>query len=506
MILTETPRRQRVTKLVGWGHWFAFFNIFIAIIIASIYIFNSRLPDTAFGALYLLTNWFGHISFLTFIGFVILILPLCYLVPNVKVVKTTASVIAAVGLALLAFDALLYNKYGLHVSFNSAELLRYETNNVIANFNWQQWGFLILLFVVWLSFQLILANALWQRIDRFRVKKIGQPAAVFFIACFVCSHASHIWADAHLYQPIVQQDDMFPLSYPATAKTLMAKYNMLDRESYQQRKELQLDRRIQQVNYPTSPMYCAINQQTNINLLVVSHGDIDPMAKQHNLTQLHDYYDMSSNAISGQFNIIYGLPELYQNAMHDIPPVLLDLPSKLGLSTYVYAPGFKFGNSSWEAFASRFIDIVPHLAIGFVSPEQAKQLLNQFDYTQGQLLITQLQSNSAVSTFSNINNLQSAVVSGHQDLAPTLLNLMGCSTDSDVYSTGQNLLKPRREWLVTSLGDKIIMLNQSHRIEVDSNGNHKTYDRLTGEEISTELNTSMLSQGIKHLSRFIAKN
>ncbi|WP_416308301.1 DUF3413 domain-containing protein [Neptunicella sp. SCSIO 80796] len=506
MILTETPRRQRVTKLVGWGHWFAFFNIFIAIIIASIYTFNSRLPDTAFGALYLLTNWFGHISFLTFIGFVILVLPLCYLVPNVKVVKISASIIAAVGLALLAFDALLYNKYGLHVSFNSAELLRYETNNVIANFNWQQWGFLILLFVVWLSFQLILANALWQRIDRFRVKKIGQPAALFFIVCFVCSHASHIWADAHLYQPIVQQDDMFPLSYPATAKTLMSKYNLLDLESYQQRKELQLNRRVQQVNYPASALYCAVDQNTNVNLLVVTQGDSEALANAYPLTKLHDYYDMSSNAVSGQFSIVYGLPELYQSAMQNIAPVLLDLPAKLGLDTFVYAPGFKFGNSSWDDFQKQFSTSQPRLSIAFVSPEQAKTLLNSFNFSQGKLLLTQLQSNTQVATFSNIDNMQSAVVSSHQDLAPTLLNLMGCSAESNIYSTGQNLRKPQREWLVTSLGDKVVMLNKTHRIEVDSNGNHKIFDRLSGEELSTDLNTSMLSQGIKHLSRFVAKD
>ncbi|MBC3764607.1 DUF3413 domain-containing protein [Neptunicella marina] len=505
MILTETPRRQRVTKLVGWGHWFAFFNILIAIVIASIYTFNSRLPDTALGAVYLFSNWFGHISFLTFIGFVILILPLCYLLPNVKVVKAIASVVAAVGLALLAFDALVYTKYGLHVSFSSAELLRNETRNVIANFGWQQWGFFALLFIVWLSFQLILANALWKRTERFKLRKYAQPLALFFIACFVTSHATHIWADANLYQPIVEQDDMFPLSYPATAKTLMSKYDLLDRDSYEQRKQLQLERRIQGVNYPTSALYCSINPQSNVNLLVLNHGDIDALVAELPVSKINNYYDLSSSAVAGQFSLLYGLPEMYQHVMYPITPVLLDLPAKLGLETYVYAPGFKYGNSSWDAFKQQFAQHSARLAIAFVSPEQAQELLSHFDFSAGQIVITGLQSDSQVSTYSNLQGVDQVSVAGHEDIAPTLLNAMGCSTNTELYSTGQNLMQLKRDWMVTSLGDKIVLLNPTRRIEVDSNGNHKIFDRQTGAELSEDLNTSVLSQGIKHLSRFIAK-
>ena len=110
MLIAETPRRKRVTQLVNWGHWFALLNMLIAIIIAAVYILNSPSPDTFLGASFLFTNWVSHIGFLTFIGFVIFILPLCYWVPNAKLVKVFSSVLAALALALLMFDALLYNK------------------------------------------------------------------------------------------------------------------------------------------------------------------------------------------------------------------------------------------------------------------------------------------------------------------------------------------------------------------------------------------------------------
>ena len=96
MILAESPRRQRVTKLVNWGHWFALANIIIAIVIASIFVFSSPMPGTGVGTIFLLANWFGHISFMTFFGFVIFVLPLCYLVSNSRVIKASASVLSLI--------------------------------------------------------------------------------------------------------------------------------------------------------------------------------------------------------------------------------------------------------------------------------------------------------------------------------------------------------------------------------------------------------------------------
>ena len=81
MLLSESPRRQTVSKLVSWGHWFAFFNIIIALLISSIYVFATPLPDSMLGQLYLGLNWLGHISFITFLAFILL----CLL--GVKVLK-----------------------------------------------------------------------------------------------------------------------------------------------------------------------------------------------------------------------------------------------------------------------------------------------------------------------------------------------------------------------------------------------------------------------------------
>lgn len=510
MILTETPRRKLVTQLVNWGHWFALLNIVIAIIIASVYILNSPAPSTLLGTVYLFSNWFSHIGFLTFFGFVILVLPLCYLVNNAKVVKAVSSILAAVALALLAFDALLYNKYGVHLSLNAAELIRNEAQTAIAEFGWQQWGFLLLLFVAWLGFQLIVANALWQRIARLQKRKLGLPTTIFFVLCFVTSHALHIWADAKLYQPIVQQDNMFPLSYPATAKTLMSRYSLLDLENYQQRKELQFDQSIQGIRLPLEPIYCAVEKNKKVLLLLQVEGETS--LELPSLNRVNQHYGLNSSIAAAQLSTLFGLPELYHPALASKRPLLLNLLGKLGLSVAVYSKteiahsGIAPFSMDWENFEAQLQNAELNLAVGFVSQQQIIDTLTPAVLSNYQVVVSSLTPSDSghVMQLSNIT-LKDGLYST-EDFAPTVVNLMGCSAPVDTYSTGRNMLAPRnRTWLVSTQGSKVIVLHNDQRIEVMSNGNARVYGLESGEEISAAVDTNLLSQAIKRLSAFSSK-
>ena len=511
MLLTETPRRKLVTQLVNWGHWFALLNMLVAIIIAAVYILNSPAPGTLLGTSFLFTNWVSHIGFLTFFGFVIFILPLCYLVPNAKVVKSLSSVFAALAMALLGFDALLYNKYGVHLSFGSAQLIRDEAQTAMAEFGWQQWGFLLLLFIVWLSFQLIVANALWQRKERLSKRKQGLPISAFFVLCFVNSHAMHIWADANLYQPIVQQDNMFPLSYPATAKTLMAKYSLLDIENYQQRKELQFEAGVQGINYPVEPVYCAVSQDSKVLLLLQIDGAEFPMLDSINTYNNH--YAVASSLKGAQLSTLFGLPELYHNALTDKTPLLLELPRSLGATALVYSgveielAALQPFITDWANFAQKVHSSEANLGIGFVTRQQITELVSSDVLNNYQVIVSHLASGKGAANANQSSVVRSNIslknsLSSIEDFAPTILNNMGCSAEVKAYSTGQNLSKKGRNWLVTTQGGKVIVLHNNRRIEVLSNGVTKVFNLQTGEEVFTPVDTNLLSQAIKRLSGF----
>jgi membrane-anchored protein YejM (alkaline phosphatase superfamily) len=509
MMLTETPRRKRVTRLVSWGHWFALLNIFIAVVIAGIYVLNSPAPDSLLGGIYLGINWLSHIGFLTFFAFVILILPLCYLLPNERLVRGIGSGVGALGLALLGFDALMYNKYGVHLTLNSAELIRYEAETVVAQFGWQQWGFLIFLFSAWLLFQLIVANALWQRIERLQKLRLGLPISGFFVACFVLSHAMHVWADARLYQPIVQQDNMFPLSYPATAKTLMARYSLLDIEDYEQRKSLQFNSKVQGMAYPSAPIYCALDKQQKVLILVSSEA---LAAEQiQGFYSANQHYAFHSDSFSETSSLVYGLPALYHQALTQHSPILFSLPESMGMSLSLYHANnpitqLKQYEQGWDAFSQSIQRQSINLAVGFVNQQQLNELLTPQVLQSYKVLLTSSLQDDNYHSALMANFAISQKITTHEDIAPTALGVLGCEAQVSRYSTGQDLTEsPTRNFAVSTSGSKVMLLNKERRIEIMNNGNTKIFNAVSGQEMFTPVNPDILSQGIKHLSRFSSK-
>lgn len=502
MILAESPRRQRVTKLVNWGHWFALVNIAIALIIASVFIFSSPLPDTVLGTLYMAANWLGHISFMTFFGFVIFVLPLCYLAVSPKMIKACASVIAAVGLALLAFDALLFNRTGFHISFSSASLLKSEAQTQISQFTLQDWGFLGMLFVVWLGFQLILANAIWKRISRLQQHHIGAPVTTIFVVCFVSSHAIHVWADANLYQPIIKQDNMFPLSYPATAKTTMSRYGLLDLDRYEERKQLQFDPEIHKITYPIKPVYCSVTPR---NIVVVVQTDSAPLPAlpQYDLTQRNQYFSTASSLEGLIMTTLFGVPEIYQDTLKAENPVLLALPVALGMPVSIHTDE-ALPNQLLEGFRQPISNTHDGLHLAFLPADKIAQLLNQPELADSELVIASgfnADGGFSQGTLHSTLPLKQGLAST-EDLAPTVLNALSCSAPVAFYSTGQNLLNPTRNWLVSTSGERVIVMHNDQQIEVLSNGSFEITDIATQQRSTDNLNVDLLSRAIKHLTRF----
>ncbi len=500
MLLVETPKRQRVARLVAWGHWFTLFNILIALVIASVYVFSSPLPDSALGLAYMLTNWFSHIAFITFAGFIITLLPLCYLVPNERVVKGIGAMITAVSLALLALDALFFNKYGVHLSLGTSDVIRSEAQSTLNTLDWQRWTFFAVLVVIWLGFQLLLANAIWKRQNKLHRVQIATPVVSFFVFCFVFSHGAHIWADARLYQPIIQQDDVLPLSYPTTAKSLMAKYDMLDLDSYEQRKSLQLNRRVGNINYPLQPLYCKVDSHQAAMLLVLSAPINDnELLRQSDLADLGPHIGAGGDIHAYWQSALYGLPDFIAREI-SAPPLLAALPRGFGLSVNVYGPqtGARWPDANWQQLRVGLGQQQGVLSIALVNPGEMEALLKARPESMPTLVVSAANGMDA-RLFANISGLNNGPSSA-EDLAPTLLNHLGCHAQPRLYSSGRNLFSPSRQWLVTSRADSLLLVDGATRVVVDATGQHQVH--RDGKIVADPLNMHQLSQAIRLLSRF----
>lgn len=515
MIFSETPRRQMVSKLVTWGHWFALCNIIVAICIAGIYLFSSSPPDSALGFAYLVANWFSHIGFLTFFGFVILILPFCYLYPNSKFLRFWSSFVAAIGLAFLAFDALLYTRHGLHFSLYSADFIKQQTNSVLTGLQPHNIAFLVISFFVWLMFQLLVANSLWHRIERLQRLRLGLPISAGFIVMFVFSHLTHIWADANLYQPVVRQDNMFPLSYPATAKTLLSKYGLMDLDKYRTKKRLQFDNQFQSISYPKKTFFCSVSEQTKtVTIFVNGNVPTDILSNYMtplSLSPVSNHFDLSTSNEAGIKTALYGLPEIFHGELGSQKPILLELIDSQQNSFFSYSNSDsvsavlrEFSDNHSDA-SEQYIEALSRKNSGFflvnTQPEDVTEFLDVVD-NNTQLIITSLTSDGPANTFTNIPLNDQRKISSHQDIAPTLLNLLGCNIAAEQHSTGQNLLSNSRNWVVSYHENKIIILHDDLRTEIDPNGNFQMLDYENEPVNNGELNIPLVGQAVKLLSSF----
>ena len=145
---------KRLLHLVSWSHWFTFFNIIAAILLSSFYLFTEMSPETLLGKAYLVTTWFSHMGFLTFIAFVLLIFPLTLLYPKTRFIRGVASIVFTLGLLLLLLDAFIYSRLGYHLNASSSDQIIALIQSQIDQNNRLFWFVSVLLTITILVFQL----------------------------------------------------------------------------------------------------------------------------------------------------------------------------------------------------------------------------------------------------------------------------------------------------------------------------------------------------------------
>ncbi|GIU29382.1 DUF3413 domain-containing protein [Shewanella schlegeliana] len=329
--------RDRVSRLVSWGHWFAFINGLLAIIVGYRYLDSIGLPETFIGWGYLVISTIGHFSFLAFMVYLVFIFPITLLLPYSRILRGYAAVVATLSLCLLLYDTVIYDDYGLHLSPFVFDLAWADLNALLRGTSY------IITPIAILVIELTLANFLWKRIERIRKRNVGNKVVAIVGICFVSSHLIHIWGDAADVTEITHFDDAYPLSYPATAKSLMESYGIEGIQDHQSQTPPK-----SRLQYPLEPMQCHADSQPNILVIAVDSLRAD-LVNESTMPFLSSYAKHNVNFTqhlsggnqfnSGMFSLLYGLQGSYSNDvdLHYQSPVLTqELASKgyeLGLFT-----------------------------------------------------------------------------------------------------------------------------------------------------------------------------
>ncbi|PKI16216.1 DUF3413 domain-containing protein [Colwellia sp. 12G3] len=336
---------KKLLHLISWSHWFTFFNILAAIALSSYYLFSEAAPTTLFGQVYLITTWVSHIAFLTFMSFVLVLFPLTLILPHTKFIRTSGSIIFTIGLLLLVLDGFIYSRLGYHLNASSSGQIISLLQD-IAKDNSLFYTISGSLIIVILGFEFVVSNYAWKHLKQLQKTVFARFVIFALVLSFFFSHVSHIWADANLDYDILRQDTALPLSYPATAKTLLTKYGLFNIEDYIERKNSPLSFSHAIPNYPTidsglCPNESAVTAPTNSTFLIlteqqISTTQLNQFIRRASATSLH----LTNNIDTGLnddawFNLLYSLPSIYQQDIlkQSVKPLLFQRIELQALAT-----------------------------------------------------------------------------------------------------------------------------------------------------------------------------
>ncbi|ARU94680.1 LPS biosynthesis-modulating metalloenzyme YejM [Tatumella citrea] len=348
MVNNQQRYREKVSQMISWGHWFALFNIFFALILGSRYLLVTDWPASLAGRIYAYCSWIGHFSFIVFAVYLLIIFPLTFVVMSQRLLRALSAILATTGLTLLLVDSEVFDRFHLHLNPVVWDLVVNPQQSEMTR-DWQLMFIAVpLMFLV----EILLATWSWQKLRSLNRRSFGKPLAVLFIVAFCSSHLMYIWADANFYRPITMQKANLPLSYPMTARRFLEKHGLLDPQEYQRRLIQQGDPDAVSVAYPLSDISFDKNTSHH-NLLLITVNGINESTVAENFPQLSQFasqnvrfmhhYSSGQNNENGLFGLFYGISSSYMNG-------ILASRTPSALLSALNTQGYQFGLFSSEGF------------------------------------------------------------------------------------------------------------------------------------------------------------
>lgn len=349
-----------------WLSLFTLYNILIALIISLRFYNNQSIPDSIIGISFAITHSIGQIALLFFL----LALPFFIVGKfiNQRLLRYSYVFTTCFALSFLFIDTFIYQQYRFHINAMVIELFVAGGDEVIS-FSLTMWLTVLVLMVAAFFAQLWVANSLYIWSHTPNSKTINKQLVLGVIACFICAQFIHIWGDATFNRDVTKQTKILPLAYPTTAKSLMAKYGVLNIEAHKTQSLLKAKKNKGQLNYPLSPIHFTQPEKPlSIVMIVVDswRGDMataDVMPNTaafgaENLT-FKQHFSGSNNTRHGMFSLMYGIPGTYWDVMlkQQQSPVLIDTLKQQNYQINIFASA----KLTMPEFDQTLFVNVPHL-------------------------------------------------------------------------------------------------------------------------------------------------
>ncbi|MGN1280969.1 MAG: DUF3413 domain-containing protein [Succinivibrio sp.] len=340
--LNNPLMKEQVLRSSTWGHHFIFLNSLLAIFIGFAYVYAAPNTESFISFIYLIATWFGQISFLVFLTFLILFFPLTF-IGNFRAYRIISVILAVLLHCLLLVDAKLFISVKVHLTWMVTSLILRDLDfKTGLNFN-----FMYIALIILIVLEIIFARLATREIYKRTVRHNYFPAVVmsFVSVCFIASHAFFIWADATGYEKITNLRTVFPAHYPMTAKSFLSNHGWIDTESGE------VVSSTSSINYPLSEIDAvAHDRPSNIILIMIngmSYADLSQKNTPNLLslkltnTSFEQHFLAYQKLDDNYFASAFGVPIQYKESFlnHNIIPVLVKELQKQEYAVRVFNSG-----------------------------------------------------------------------------------------------------------------------------------------------------------------------
>ncbi|WP_462151565.1 DUF3413 domain-containing protein [Pseudoalteromonas xiamenensis] len=488
----QSPFASKASQLLSWGHWFTFANIALVLLISLGYLWADSAPTTWLGRFYMVVTWLSHTSFITFLAFVLTVFPLSLVFPYPRHIRGMAAVIATLGLSWLCLDAFVYYQLGYHINFSSlSEILSVFVQTLSARPIFVS-AIATLIIGAFFAFELVISNFAWKHLAELKQLKFPSYAAVCIVSCFAASHSIHIWADANSYFDITKQDNVLPMSYPTTAKSLLAKHNLIDIDQYKKSTQIDLDsKNIEFVTPELTGSCSAVDKPTTQILVFANNAQLLEFVGSNDTLKPFSTLLHPTSIEDSLFNVIYGLPAIYKRSMID--EERSPAWAKGGLLSVHGFPEFKYIPERQDAkIVIQFVNgntlnietTSPVIALSFANDEKSVVATSTF--------------------YSNIKAFKKAegLIQPMDLLATVLSQVINCEERAAKSTLGHTVTSPESSHGVNHSQGVFIAFKKDRITLIKPDGSYQQMSAAEGFVIEQKLDIPFLIQSIKQLKQF----
>lgn len=343
-VLSVTSYKELRHRLLRWWGGLLLTTLVLLLLVSLRYFevldLDGRLASLLFRASMLV----GHFSTLAAVA-LLPALVLLVLWPRPRLVIPLGVLLGAATVALVLIDTQIFQLYRFHINAGVLNLLFGGAAAETFVFSAAMYAQAGLIAAAILAVFGIASGWFWRRLANTPERSpLRRTSVAVIVTSLLSFHLVHIWADAVSYEPILEQTEVLPMRYAATAKRMLRSYGV----ALPNVQVAHTEHSGKGLSYPLQPLACtAPENPLNIVVIAIDSWRFDEMNAQvtpnidkfaQRSARFLEHYSGGNATRIGMFSLFYSIPGTYWHRIlaERQGPVLIEQLLRLNYDVQVF--------------------------------------------------------------------------------------------------------------------------------------------------------------------------